>query len=355
MAYAPLSSFCPSRRWKLAERGELGEPTGWFAVATARELLGDRVRPSRIGHHELVVWRSVDGQARVADAQCPHMGAHLGDVGSLKDGNLVCGFHGFSFDGDGACVSTGYGGRVPPRACLKMWPSIEVDGVVLAWRHPEVSAPSWTVAPADASGWTRPQWNTSSFAGHPMEITENSVDLGHLQVLHGYASLDQPTSATADGPLLRASYSFSRPWRLAWPPAPTLDATIEVSAYGLGFSRVELHVATIGARFRLWVLPTLSGDGHVTLRLGAAARLRLDDDAPGPLRRFPPRLSAPLLRGFTLAGLVGDVAQDRKVWRSKRHLSRPALAPGDGPIGLYRQWAKQFFALPDLAASPDPS
>ncbi len=338
---------------KHVEGGELGEPTGWFAVATARELLRDRVHPSQIGRHELVVWRAQDGRARVAGAQCPHLGAHLGHVGSLKGGNLVCGFHGFSFDGDGACVSTGYGGRVPPRACLKIWPSIEVDGVVLAWRHPEVSDPTWTVPPADEAGWTKPQWHTSSFAGHPMEITENSVDLGHLKVLHGYASLHQPASATTDGPALQASYSFSRPWRLAWPPAPTLDAMIEVSVYGLGFSRVELHVTSIGARFRLWVLPTSSGDGQVTLRLGAAARQHWDHDAPGPLRRVPPRLSAPLLRAFTLAGLVGDVAQDREVWQSKRHLSRPALAPGDGPIGLYRHWAKQFFVQPDVASAPD--
>lgn len=31
------------------------------------------------------------------------------------------------------------------------------------------------------------------------------------------------------------------------------------------------------------------------------------------------------------------------VWENKQYRERPALAVGDGPIGLYRRWARQFY------------
>jgi hypothetical protein len=39
-----------------------------------------------------------------------------------------------------------------------------------------------------------------------------------------------------------------------------------------------------------------------------------------------------------------DVRQDLPLWENKVFVSPPALAQGDGPIGKYRQWARQFYA-----------
>ena len=38
--------------------------------------------------------------------------------------------------------------------------------------------------------------------------------------------------------------------------------------------------------------------------------------------------------------------QDRAIWENKIWLPVPALAEGDGPIGRYRQWARQFYDRP---------
>ena len=45
------------------------------------------------------------------------------------------------------------------------------------------------------------------------------------------------------------------------------------------------------------------------------------------------------------ASLVHDARQDFAIWQHKRYLSAPALAAGDGPIGKYRAWARQFYHL----------
>jgi hypothetical protein len=80
----------------------------------------------------------------------------------------------------------------------------------------------------------------------------------------------------------------------------------------------------------------------VHLRLGVRGWLQPLEDAPPILRRMPGPLVARAIREFTLVGLYFDVAQDRRIWRSKRHVPHPVFSDGDGPIGPYRRWAAQF-------------
>jgi len=43
-------------------------------------------------------------------------------------------------------------------------------------------------------------------------------------------------------------------------------------------------------------------------------------------------------------GFVHDTKQDFPIWENKLYTSPPALARGDGPIGKYRLWARQFYS-----------
>ncbi len=325
---------------------ELPVPAGWFAVALSRDLPKGRAIPVRVGSQDLVAWRDHRGAACVASAWCPHLGAHLGYLGRVRGEALVCGFHGFAFAADGTCLATGYEGRVPPRTRLAMWPVSEIDGVVLTYHDAAGQPPSWTIPPVDAAGWTAARWRSLIFTGHPMEITENSVDVGHLRFVHGYAAVQEICQASTDGPVLTARYAMTRPGRLSGLPVPAMRTTFDVAAYGLGFSRVDLTVHTLGdARVRLWVMPTPLGDGTVRLRIGAAARRSGSPQATAARWRLAASAGAGLIRQFALLGLANDVAQDRRVWETKRHLTRPVLAAGDGPIGPYRRWAGQFLPL----------
>lgn len=329
---------------------ELPVPTGWFALALGRDLPSGHVIPVRVGDQDLVAWRDEQGTARVADAWCPHLGAHLGYEGRVVGESLVCSFHGFTFGADGSCLATGYGGRVPPRARLSMWPSAEVDGVVLGYHAPDRQPPSWTVPPAEATGWTAIRWRAFTFTGHPLEITENSVDVGHLSFVHGYNAVRELSPAQAEGPVLTARYAMTRTGRIFGMPVPAMRGTFRATAYGLGFSRVDLTVHTLGAQARLWVLPTPLGDGTVLLRIGASVRKASGRETPAALRWLPDWLTATAFRDFTLLGLANDVSQDRRIWQTKHHLPLPAIAEGDGPIGTYRHWARQF--LPGATVPP---
>ena len=74
-------------------------PNGWFAVAWSRELHAGDVRPIHYFGEDLVLFRTRSGQARVLDAFCPHLGAHLGYGGRVMGETVRCPFHGWQFDG----------------------------------------------------------------------------------------------------------------------------------------------------------------------------------------------------------------------------------------------------------------
>ena len=75
-------------------------PEGWYFVAT-RESIAKRklIEKSWLGE-EIVAWCDEEGRICVADAFCPHLGSHMGPTvgGLVRDGCLVCPFHGFTYD-----------------------------------------------------------------------------------------------------------------------------------------------------------------------------------------------------------------------------------------------------------------
>jgi hypothetical protein len=166
--------------------------------------------------------------------------------------------------------------------------------------------------------------------------------VGHLSFLHGYHDVVALGQARADGHVLRARYQMTRKARGLSSVLPAMRTEFDVVVEGLGFSRVELTVHTVGARLRLFVLPTPVGRGQVQVLLGVSAKLGPLPSAPVVLGHLPPGLVARAVRAFTLSNLDADVRQDRRIWATKRHLPHPLLADGDAPIGLYRRWAAQF-------------
>src|SRR5438105_12487392 len=76
-------------------------------VLPSSALRGDRPAGVRIGGRGFALFRDAAGApAAVADL-CPHRNASLSGAGRVRDGRLVCGYHGWSFDahGGGRCLS----------------------------------------------------------------------------------------------------------------------------------------------------------------------------------------------------------------------------------------------------------
>src|SRR5689334_11852890 len=86
---------------------------GWFQVAWSCELAAGQVRNLKCFGAELVLFRGHGGVASVVDAYCPHLGAHVGIGGRVVGDCVECPFHGWQFDGGGACTSIPYANKIP--------------------------------------------------------------------------------------------------------------------------------------------------------------------------------------------------------------------------------------------------
>lgn len=311
---------------------------GWFAVAFSRELRGGHVLTRRVNGRELVVFRTASGAVAALDPICPHLGAHLGVGGEVRGETVRCPFHGFRFDAAGRCTHTGYGTEPPAGLAVGSHATIERTGAVLVWSDPDGGEPGWEPPMADEAGWSSWRTRLIELPGHPVETNENAADAGHLAVVHGYRSLETVAPLTADGPTLRATYAMQRPFRAGGRLG--IRTRFDIASYGLGYSLVDVTIPTLHLRTRHLVLATPTDRGRLALRIGLSARVPIAG-----------RLGAALseLVAFAAIGpFAHDVHQDVPIWSSKQHLERPRLARGDGPIGRYRTWARQFAA--DAAA-----
>ena len=331
-------------RTSAAEASELTAPRGWFAIGQVDDLPRGTLQTHRIAGHEVVAFRGAAGVPAVLDAYCPHLGAHLGHGGRVDGDELRCPFHGFCFDRTGACTRTEYSSRVLPKARLRRWPVVERHGVLLVYYDPHGAPPAFEIPEVSMAGFAPFLFQHFRLRGHPQETTENSVDVGHFQYLHGYREVQTVAAAVMDGAHLQAHYSFFRPLGRLLGRTLGLRNVILVNAFGLGYSRIDVHEQQSGLRLRSLVLCSPRGGGEIDLRVAVALRdPRLDPEAAPWLRALAPLLLTRAARRALLTEYCHDIEQDFDIWRHKKHLPMPGLAVGDGPIGNFRKWARQFY------------
>ena len=305
-----------------------GIPVGWYTVATSGELRAGQVLPVKYFGEELILYRTESGEARLTDAYCPHMGAHLGS-GKVQGENLRCAFHGFEFGGDGRCVRTAYGKAVPRKAKLGTWPIREHNGYIFAWYHPEGKQADWEVPvlPGPAEGWTGFRTRAMKLNSHPQETSENSVDIGHFVEVHGFGGAWSEGDLEIDGHLLKGAYGIQYPLG----KKIRFMAKFRVEVHGLGYSLVRVNVERFGLEINLLVLSSPIEHGKIILRTATA------------VKHWGPRPVTNLIREASSWGLNREVGQDAPIWEAKRYVEKPILAEGDGPIAEYRRYCQQFY------------
>lgn len=319
-------------------------PKGWYALGLGRDLRAGDLRPLTFMGQNAILYRSAAGHASVMGAYCPHLGAHLGYGGVVKGENVQCPFHKFEFDRSGRCVSIPYETRIPPKARAVVFPTVERSGFVFAYADPLGQPPAWALPTLDTAGWSPLLTTAWTLRGHPQETTENSVDIGHFAQIHGYSAVEMLRPLVTDGPYLTTKYAMRRLTSALRLP---VRSEFEIHVYGLGYSQVDVEVPAYGIRARLFVLPTPLDGERITLRIAVSLAPGVDLGRVHPLLRIaPPALIRPLIARGIFGGLRHDVEQDIPIWQHKQYVQPPILAEGDGPVGRYRQWVKQFYADP---------
>jgi len=319
-------------------------PNSWYCVAFSRELTPGTVLNRTLAGHEIVVFRTKSGQACAMDAFCPHLGAHIGIGGTVEGEAIRCPFHHFQFDTAGTCVATGYGTKPPPAARAKVWSLREVNGMVFLYYDSRGLPPTWEPPAMDSTGWTPLIFTVLDLHDHPQETVENGVDIGHFGVVHGYSAVELKKDLVMDGPYFHISYAARRPMPYLSKVGASVKFEFDLDIHGLGFSLVKVTVPQYNLRARLFVLATPTVEGRINLGLALSMRHIEDARQLHPLAVLVPRAPLTHFIGKVIhTSLVHDVRQDLVIWENKRYVHPPALAEGDGPIGKYRIWARQFY------------
>lgn len=322
-------------------------PNGWYVVAFSRELPPGGVLGRRFAGQDLVLFRTRSGRPVALDAYCPHLGAHFAYGGTVEGETIRCPFHGFRFDAEGTCVATGYGTKPPPSAAAPRWVLREQNDLLLVYYDAQGRAPEWGVPVFDVTGWAGPFTRRFAIASHPQETTENSVDLGHLSWVHGYKDVEMLEPLRTEGHILRTRYAIHRSAAALGRFGKLLRAEFAVAVYGLGYSLVELDLPEYQMRTLQLVLPTPTDEERLDLRIVLYMDRLPRRTAIHPLlAMLPERLARSLVGRLTFNGYAHDVRQDFPMWEHKRYIQPPLLAKGDGPIGKYRTWARQFYSVP---------
>jgi nitrite reductase/ring-hydroxylating ferredoxin subunit len=320
-------------------------PSSWYCVALSSELPPGSVLGRVLAGRELVLFRTASGALGAMDAHCPHLGAHLAKGGRVEGECLRCPFHGFSFDTRGACVKTGYDTRPPPKATARAWSVRELHGMVFVWFDVEGQAPSWQLpdVDTDSSDWTALRHRTLRFRGHVQEIAENGVDIGHFSYVHGFQNVRQTRELVTQGPYLSLSYSTTQ-HRQVLGASKALVTEFDIHQHGLGYARVEVVLPDMGIRARQFIMARPVNEDEVEMVLGVSVRKVESSARVHPLMTLAPRgWLTEVLAETNIRELELAVQQDVPIWSHKKFIHPPALAQGDGPIGAYRQWVRQFY------------
>lgn len=338
----------------ISSKGLPAYPNGWYALAFSAELPPGRILTRAFMGQDVVIFRTRSGVVSVIDPYCPHLGAHLGYDSTVEGEAIRCPFHYFCFDVNGQCVSTGYGTKPPPKAVIRARPVREKNGLILVWFHAEGRAPEWEVPDLDSRAYSPVVGRSWELVSHPQETTENSVDIGHLSIVHQYDDVQMLSDLTTDGPYLTVRYAMFRPAPFAG-LVHGVRSQFTIHVHGLGYSLVEVEIPRFNIQARLFVLATPLDVERITLRLAVSTRtITQPSQIHTLLGLLPAGLTAPLINrilpGAVLDGLAHDAQQDFEIWQHKVYFSPPILAEGDGPVGRYRYWAKQFYSEPMPAA-----
>jgi phenylpropionate dioxygenase-like ring-hydroxylating dioxygenase large terminal subunit len=314
-------------------------PFSWYMASYADEVGPGHVSPLRLLARDLVLWRGDDGVAHVMDAYCPHLGANLAVGGRLEGNHLVCPYHWWEWDGSGRNARIPYSDRTNGKARLRSYPTVERNGFVWFWYHPDPAQPPLWELP-DLPEFFDDTWTDFIRCDWVVrcpwqELAENGPDYVHLKTVHGAATVPVLEELRFDGWFshLRSRVDFATPRG----PQP---GRIDTDGFGPGASVARFS----GIIDTVFFAATTPIDWEFTRSVKAyKVKLRGTD---------PESVAASVRVGEALVrDLRKQMAEDNVIFDHKVHVANPALADADGPILEFRRWAARFYAAGDPVAA----
>lgn len=174
----------------------------WYVACTSDEVQ-DKPLGRTVCGESIVFFRDENQLIAAVENFCPHRGAPL-SLGFLKNGHLVCGYHGLVMGKDGECIEMP-GQRVNGFPHIKSFPVEEKHGFIWIWTGDASLADTGTIP--ELHWANHPDW---AYGGGLYHINcdyrlmiDNLMDLTHETYVHA-SSIGQPEIEEAPPKTYRA-------------------------------------------------------------------------------------------------------------------------------------------------------
>ncbi|WP_214367988.1 aromatic ring-hydroxylating dioxygenase subunit alpha [Pseudonocardia sp. H11422] len=157
----------------------------WYVAAYASEVGRELLARTILGE-PIVLYRTGGDTAVALADRCVHRRFPLSES-KLVDDTIVCGYHGFTYGTDGACVAVPGQKRIPRTARVPSYPVVEQDSFVWVWIGDAEKA---ATTPVPRAPWLADPGYATVCGMEPLNaraslLVDNLMDLSHETYLHG--------------------------------------------------------------------------------------------------------------------------------------------------------------------------
>jgi len=160
----------------------------WYVAALSKELKKGCCLRRIVFDQAIAVYRDHNGRAFAVLDRCLHRHAKLSEGQVSEDGELVCPYHGWSYNNQGQVTSVPSEGPSQSRRkyCLKTFPLVEQDGCLWVWMgpgEPKTSTPPFRF-PKATNKRTQSYFMITDFENNTTNLVENFMDVPHTVFVH---------------------------------------------------------------------------------------------------------------------------------------------------------------------------
>jgi vanillate O-demethylase monooxygenase subunit len=214
----------------------------WYVAAWADEITTKLTSLEILGD-QIVFYRKASGECVALEDACPHRKLPL-SRGRLVNDAVVCGYHGLTFDSSGTCIDAPTLRAVPPKACVRAYPTAERYGLVWIWMGDAALADASLII--DIPNWGNPDWGYNR--GQPMlvdchylYVVDNLLDPTHVTWVHpgsfgNSACAEAPVETTTAANGVTASR-----WMYDVEPAPFYRKHLKFSGHCDRYQHYEMR------------------------------------------------------------------------------------------------------------------
>ena len=313
---------------------------GWHCLGLAETFRDGKPHPIEVFGTKLVVFADSEGNLKVLDGYCRHMGGDL-TQGTIKGDEVACPFHDWRWGGDGKCKAIPYAKRIPLRARTRSWLTVEENKQLFVYNDPEGNPPPEDVAipkidGADSDEWTDWTWNAIRIDNaNCREIIDNVVDMAHFFYIHfafptHFKNVFEGHIATqylnSRGRPDMAKSGYGDEDLLLTSEASYFGPSYMINPLTTDYKGIEIEVILINCHYPVSENAFVLQWGLIVKKLEG-----LDDESADKIAK-------------KYADMFGEgFLQDVEIWKNKTAIQNPLLCEEDGPVYQLRRWYEQFY------------